>query len=146
MDFSKYKLGAVVAVVVIVILYFLNSGSKEESAVINTSSDIAPVATTDPQAFQGDKVIQASPNGFSPQDFVMRVGNTLTWHNTDTVDHEIRSNPHPEHDKFPQINEIGLLKPGEKKSIKITEPGIYTYHDHLNPTAYALKGSFRVEP
>lgn len=80
-----------------------------------------------------DNLILISANGFAPADFKMKVGQTVTWQNVDTVDHQVNSDPHPTHERYPLVNDIGLLKPGDKKLITITSDGSYGFHDHLNP-------------
>lgn len=89
-----------------------------------------------------EQVVRIGANGFEPIDFEIKAGGTVIFENTGTSLHDVNSADHPNHRLLPILN-IGILKPGERKSVVFTSPGKYSYHDHLNPT---FTGSFIVVP
>lgn len=103
---------------------------------------VPTVGTPAPVVVPNEVLVQIGINGFAPMDFNIKAGGKVTFENSDKVDHQINSAVHPTHELFPILN-IGLLKPGEKKTIQFDNPGTYTYHDHLNPQ---FTGSFNVKP
>ncbi|MBI2039636.1 cupredoxin domain-containing protein [Candidatus Microgenomates bacterium] len=87
-------------------------------------------------------VVKISASGFSPQNITISKGESVTWVNEDTQDHQVQSAVHPTHQVYPPLNTVGLLKSGEKKSLSFPKAGTYKYHDHLNPS---LTGTVTVE-
>jgi len=47
----------------------------------------------------------------------------------------VNSALHPTHLEYPPLN-LGVIKPGESKSLTFPEAGTYKYHDHLNPSLF----------
>lgn len=103
------------------------------------SESATPAAST--SATVTENVVTISSAGFSPKDIVIKVGESINWKNTDTQNHTVNSDPHPIHTTYAPLN-LGLIKPGEEKSLTLPTAGTYKYHDHLNPS---LKGSITVE-
>lgn len=81
----------------------------------------------------GQNVVKISAVGFTPKDITIKAGESVTWINNDTTMHTVNSNPHPVHTDYPPLN-LGLIKPGEQKSLTFPKAGKYGYHDHLNPS------------
>lgn len=127
---------------VIVLVLLLGAGIFFATRQSNESQEQVPAATPSPVVTPNEVLVQIGINGFSPMDFNVKVGGKVTFENSDKIDHEIASAVHPTHKLFPILN-IGLLKPGEKKTIQFDIPGTYTYHDHLTPQ---FTGSFIVVP
>ena len=145
-----------VAIAIAVILILLVGGwflMRTKQQVTPVTSDI-PVSTpaaaesTSPAASEGaamsknETSVKISSDGFFPKSITIKVGDTVTWMNKDTADHQVSSDPHPTHTLFPILNKIGLIKAGDKKSLQFTTAGTFTYHDHLNPS---LTGSVTVQ-
>lgn len=80
-------------------------------------------------------------NGFEPKSITISLGQTVTWTNLGVADVDVASSPHPTHTDYPPLN-IGVIANGESKSLMFPVPGVYKYHDHLNPGRY---GSIAVE-
>lgn len=76
--------------------------------------------------------VSITDTGFVPSEITADPGQTITWVNNDTVSHEIASDDHPTHDRFPALN-VGVVAPGESVSVSFDAGGVYTYHDHLFP-------------
>lgn len=140
-------------IAVVVVLVILGGGwllLRSRSA----STPAAPTVTTpsstesaSPTASEGgevseEKLVKIGSGGFSPQTLTIKAGETVSWQNDDSSSHTVNSAPHPTHADYPPLNSVGLLKPGEKKSLQFPASGIYKYHDHLNPS---LTGSITVQ-
>lgn len=101
---------------------------------------VSPQSTASPSALQN--TVNISATGFQPQSITIKAGQNVTWTNKDKVNHQVNSVVHPTHLVYPPLNTIGLLKPGESKSLTFRTAGTYKYHDHLNPS---LRGQVIVQ-
>ncbi len=68
--------------------------------------------------------------------------NTLTFINEDDEAREITFGSHPEHGVYAGESEL-LVRKGRAKTITLSEPGTYRFHDHLHAE---ITGSFTVVP
>lgn len=108
--------------------------SSTESAI--------PSATASQAATMNEKnMVKITADGFSPKSITIKSGESITWENTDSANHTVSSDNHPTHTLFPFLN-LGVIKPGETKSVTPAKIGVFTYHDHLNPS---LTGSITVQ-
>ncbi len=141
----------IVAVVVILILavggfYFIKS---QQNAPVSPSQEVSsptPAQTQAPAAseeamMKGETLVKITANGFSPNSLTVKAGEIVTWQNDDSANHTVNSAPHPTHTAYPPLN-LGVIKPGDKKSLTFDKAGTYKYHDHLNPS---LTGSVTVQ-
>ncbi len=76
--------------------------------------------------------IQVSEGGFEPQEITIKVGDVVVFRNADNTEHDIESLPHPQHTAHTELN-LGVIEGIDSKSLLLTQPGVYEYHDHLNP-------------
>lgn len=68
-------------------------------------------------------------------------GARVLFINNDTRPHNMTSDPHPEHDECPAINQVGLLQPGQQRETgNMVIVRTCGYHDHDNPDTNGLKG------
>jgi plastocyanin len=82
----------------------------------------------------------------SPKEVTIAPGSRVTFVNNDSRNHEMASDPHPEHTLCPSINSVGFLSTGQSRtSANLNTPGVCTYHDHLNDANANLKGTIRVQ-
>ena len=64
------------------------------------------------------------------------------WHNNDGVEHQMFSNPHPEHTDCPEINQVGALQPGQQRETgNLNSVRSCGFHDHLHDSIRALQGT-----
>ena len=69
-------------------------------------------------------------------------GARVLFVNNDTREHEMASDPHPDHTDCPVLNQVGLLQPGQQR-----ETGNFVvvrtcgYHDHEDPTNPLWQGA-----
>ena len=86
--------------------------------------------------------ILITPAGVSPKTVDVPLGARVLFINNDTRDHTMGTDPHPDHTDCPVINQVGLLKPGERR-----ETGNFVitrscgFHDHELPTLTELWGT-----
>ena len=85
--------------------------------------------------------------GVSSKAVVVAVGQAVTFVNNDTRSHEISSDPHPQHGSCPSIEAgLGTIAAGQTKvTHAFANAGTCTYHDHLDDTNGAFKGSITVQ-
>ena len=85
--------------------------------------------------------------GVSPSTVTVAVGQAVTFVNNDTRQHEIGSDPHPQHGTCPSIETgVSLLAPGQTKVTRaFANAGTCRYHDHLDDTNQALRGTIIVQ-
>lgn len=135
---------ALVALVILGGWYYLKSQNK--TAPVGTAPMITPAPSPAPSASSGammheEHKVSITASGFVPKTITIKAGQSVTWTNNDTQDHTVNSAPHPTHTAYPPLN-LGVIKPGESKSLAFPTAGTYKYHDHLNPS---LTGSVVVE-
>ena len=105
----------------------------------NTSPSPTPMPPPGP-------TITISSGGVSPKTLVVPPGTQVTFTNNDTRDHEMDSDPHPEHTDCPEINEVGYLTPGQSRQTgNLVVARRCGFHDHKNFEIAALKGSITVQ-
>lgn len=85
--------------------------------------------------------------GVSPREVRIRAGSRVTFVNNDTRNHNIASDPHPEHTDCPEINQVGVLRPGQSRETgNLVTPRTCGYHDHDLPGDETLRGRIVIEP
>jgi plastocyanin len=87
-------------------------------------------------AFAGlaaNKTVSIKATGFAPKTVTIAGGDTVTWKNVDTVNHQVVAN----NGAFAS----GQISPNRIYAKRIDTPGTYGYHDALHP---ALKGTVKV--
>ncbi len=136
--------GAVILILV-ALGYFITRPKPAIPPALDTTTQVTPTESASPvassEAMTAKNVVSITSTGFSSKDITVKVGDSITWENTDSADHTVNSAPHPTHTAYPPLN-LGLIKPGEGKSLTFPTAGTYKYHDHLNPS---LTGSVTVQ-
>ena len=87
-------------------------------------------------AFAGlaaNKTVSIKATGFAPKTVTIAGGDTVTWKNVDTVNHQVVANS--------GAFASGQIAPNRIYAKRIDTPGTYGYHDALHPT---LKGTVKV--
>lgn len=87
-------------------------------------------------------VITISASGqVTPVELVVAPGSRVLFINADSRRHEMTSDPHPDHQDCPEINQVGLLNAGQRKETgNLVAVRTCGFHDHENPDANGLKG------
>jgi plastocyanin len=84
-------------------------------------------------------------NAVCPQTVAVSPGSRVLFVNGDTREHQMFSNPHPEHTECPDINQVGSLQPGQQRETgNLNTPRSCGFHDHLHDDIRALQGTIVV--
>lgn len=95
--------------------------NKDSSATTNTGDSAAD-----------QTVITYTDEGFNPATLTVAAGTTVTITNESSEDLDFSSDKHPIHTDNPELNR-NTLSSGDSETFKVTKPGTWGYHNHLNP-------------
>jgi plastocyanin len=103
-------------------------------------SDSQPTTPTNPN---NPYVITISTSGIaSPKQLTVPPGTRVLFANNDTRRHDMASDPHPEHTDCIELNQLGVLNPGQsRESGNLVTVRTCGFHDHDNPDNVNLRGS-----
>jgi plastocyanin len=80
--------------------------------------------------------------GVTPKSAAIALGGRVLFVNNDTRTHSIASDPHPDETDCPNLNQVGFLRPGEKREsgnfVVVRDCG---FHDHDSPFDQTLMGT-----
>ena len=80
--------------------------------------------------------------GVSPKDIQVSPGTRVLFVNNDSRAHNMASDPHPEHTDCTEINQIGLLAPGQSRETgNLNAVRTCRFHDHDLPNSATLTGA-----
>jgi plastocyanin len=87
-------------------------------------------------------VITISTAGIaSPNELTVPPGTRVLFTNSHSRRHDMTSDPHPEHSDCPELNQVGLLNPGQsRESGNLVAVRTCGFHDHDEPSNANLKG------
>jgi hypothetical protein len=84
--------------------------------------------------------------GATPRDILVPLGSRVLFINNDTRSHNMTSDPHPEHNDCPDINQVGFLLPGERRETgNLVIARVCGFHDHDNPEILNLHGTITIK-
>jgi len=86
-----------------------------------------------------------NPEGVTPKELTIAVGDTVEFRNSDVKPHWLASNPHPSHTDYPEFDPKAALAPGSVWSFKFTKAGTWKFHDHLNGRDTKFQGTVIVK-
>jgi len=87
------------------------------------------------------RVIISASGAVSPTELVVPPGTRVLFINNDSRRHDMTSDPHPEHTNCQEINQVGLLQPGQSRETgNLVVARTCGFHDHENPDNAALTG------
>jgi plastocyanin len=91
--------------------------------------------------------ITMSSSGLNPSTVTVAVGQSVTFINNDTRQHEISSDPHPQHGSCPGIEAgLGVLTPGQSRSTQgFANAGRCTFHDHMDDANRNFQGTIVIQ-
>jgi amicyanin len=119
------KIAIFIAVIIIAVGGIALAGRKSKSPASSTSSASTTTATAGATA---TNAVSIKDFAFGPSNATVKVGDTVTWTNTDDVHHTITADTASA--DAPSSKEIGK---GETYSFKFTKAGTYTYHCMPHP-------------
>ena len=101
-----------------------------------------PTAPTNPTV---TNTITITAQGASPRNIQITAGSRVTFVNNDTRAHNMTSEPHPQHTTCPELNQVGLLTPGQtRESGNLNTVRTCGFHDHDNPGTTSLTGTITI--
>ena len=107
----------------------------------SSSSSSTTTPSTTPTA---TNTITITASGVSPKDIVVSAGAQVTIVNNDNRQHEIASDPHPEHTDCPELDVF--VVPGQsRQSNNLITRRVCGYHDHQIPDNKSLQGTITVQ-
>jgi plastocyanin len=85
--------------------------------------------------------------GANPRAVTVAVGQKVTFINNDTRQHEMASDPHPQHGSCPSMeNGLGTIGAGQTKiTHAFANAGTCGFHDHLDSGNGNLRGTITVQ-
>ena len=90
--------------------------------------------------------ITITASGASPKHVVVGRGSQVLFINSDSRDHQMFSDPHPEHTDCPAFDQVGALAPGQSRATgNLNTARTCGFHDHIHFAEEALKGTVTVE-
>jgi len=90
--------------------------------------------------------ITITSSGVSPKNLTVTAGTQVTFVNNSLADHDMYSNPHPEHTDCPEINNVGHITPGQSKQTgNLNTVRTCGYHDHVRFTDTSLQGTITIQ-
>jgi plastocyanin len=103
------------------------------------SSSTTPSTTPAPT-----NTITITASGVSPKDIVVSAGSQVTFVNNDNRNHEMASDPHPEHTDCPEIDVF--VVPGQSRQTNnLVNRRVCGYHDHLAADIKSLQGTITIQ-
>lgn len=80
--------------------------------------------------------------GATPKNVQVALGQRVRFVNNDNRPHNMTSDPHPDHNDCPDLNQVGFLSPGQSRETgNLVEARTCGFHDHDEPNNNSLKGS-----
>jgi len=85
-------------------------------------------------------------SGVSPKSLTVPAGTQVTFINNDNTNHDMESDPHPEHTACPEINSVGFLNPTQtRQTAAMRTVRTCGFHDHNQPSNNNLLGTIIVQ-
>ena len=120
------------------------------AAIITAAMACGGGSTTpspDPGALPNTTTVIIANNAVAPQNITVPLGSQVTFVNNDSRDHQIASDPHPEHTDCPELNQVGYLTPGQRRQTgNLVVARTCGYHDHINFEIKSLQGTITIHP
>jgi hypothetical protein len=95
-----------------------------------------------------DATFIITPGGIFPKKIVVAEGTRVKFINRDTKGRQMSSDPHPNHDDCPPINDNGFVNPGQEAltANMILDPGLHAcgVHDHIDDQNDAVRAKIIV--
>ena len=117
---SNLPLLVSLGVVVLLILgYFLVKGNSKSA--------------NPTEVLSGEVIVEMGEDDYTPNEFTITKGTTVTFVNTDDAPRWPASDLHPSHGIYPEFDPNEPVPSGESWSFVFNEVGEWTMHDHLAP-------------
>lgn len=98
-------------------------------------------APTPPATDNPNQVTISAAGVVTPGEILVAPGSRVLFINNHSRAHLVASDPHPEHTDCPEINQVGLLAPGQRRETgNFVTARTCGFHDHDNPDNASLRG------
>jgi len=116
------------------------------TAACSSTSSMGPSTGGTCTASSTSTTITISNNSVCPQNITVPRGTQVTFVNSDSRNHTMNSDPHPEHTDCPEINQVGFLTTGQRRQTgNLNIARRCGFHDHEDFNNAALKGSITIQ-
>ncbi len=106
----------------------------------------APTPSPTPNPGGGSFVFTITNNTVSPKTLTVPRGSQVTFVNNDNKNHDMQSDPHPEHTNCPEIGQAGFLVPGQSRQTgNLNTAKTCGFHDHELFSVVGLQGTIIVQ-
>jgi plastocyanin len=120
-------------------LMFACGGSSDST----TPTSPTGACTTGPNT---TTIVITSAGAVCPANITVARGAQVTFTNNDKIGHDMFSDPHPDHNDCPEINQVGHLEPGQSRQTgNLVIARVCGYHDHVLFTNTALQGKITIQ-
>jgi len=126
---NKIILIVVALVVVLVGAFLLLNNNANKSANTQKTNSLP----TQAQQAVKEANVTVTSKGFEPENITIKAGQRVVWTNKSGEQVTVNSDLHPTHLLWPFLN-LGNFDDGSSVSVVFEKPGVYTYHNHLNPS------------
>ena len=136
---SKNQSLTLVAVAAVVSLAYACGGSS-------TAPSPNPGGGTGSPGAVGATITIGANGALSPATVTIRAGESVRFVNNHNRDHQMSSDPHPNHTDCPPINALPTLAAGQSGQTNgLTTARTCGIHDHLNDADPTLRGSIIIQ-
>ena len=120
---------------------------SSSSSPSSTSGSSPTTPTTPPTDAVTTNTVTIAGSVATPKNIRVARGTQVTFVNSDNQQHNMTSNPHPEHSDCPEINAVGLMSIGQTKRTDnmVTNRAVCGFHDHDLPDVAGLQGSITIQ-
>ena len=89
--------------------------------------------------------ITITASGVSPKTVTVSPGSQVLFINNDSREHQMYSDPHPEHTDCPEFDQVGALAPGQRRQTgNLNTVRTCGFHDHINFENQSLRGTVTI--
>src|SRR5689334_10542490 len=116
------------------------------AAACGGGGDSSPTSPSPGGATEPSATVTITASGASPTKVTIPSGGRVLYINNDSAAHWVASDPHPTHEDCPELNQVGVLQPGERRtSGNLITTRACGFHDHDNPGTRSLQGTVTIQ-
>lgn len=118
----------------------VNSEAQSNTNTANTNTPANTNTTEEPTTPDGNDVavfeVVYDGKAYAPSQMTIKNGDVVIFKNESDEDFWPASGPHPTHTVYPEFDPRKPVAAGQTWKFKFTRVGSWSYHDHLNPSAF----------
>ena len=122
-----------------ILVAVLVGAACHSGTITSSGGDLSLLDPSQPRSLK--PAVDIAPAGVNPQVLHLDSPATVTFTNTDGIDHRLEAAPELAYGDCPEMNGLGTLQPGQSRSVTLTEHGfICAYHDAARPNDMPFQG------